>query len=135
MKTHSLFKFFLSLFLFCMSTVVKSDDYDQMYRLILVENSGGKLIKSVEIHNDLSLTLQVYYNLTIVRIDYYQNGIIKTSKTYSKNEYNNNVIVPIALTNRFVISASYYAVNSDSAESIIQGGNYHTMIYEIELAH
>lgn len=134
MKTRVFFKLCLYFLFVSIPLGLKSSDYE-VYKLVLKEDSGGHLIKSVKINNDLSLSLRVYSGLTMVRIDYYQNGMIKESKTYSKSYYDNEVIVPIALTNRFVISASYYAINSDSDASIIQGGNYHTMIYEIEFAH
>lgn len=134
MKTNIFLKFSLYLVLICLPQVVNSYNYD-MYKLVLVTNSGGKLIKSVQINNDLSLLIRVYSGVTMIRIDYYQDGINKYTKTYAKNDYNDDVLVPIALTNRFMVSASYYAVNTDPDYNIIPGGNYHIMIYEIEFAH
>lgn len=133
MKTRVFFKLCLY-FLFVSIPLGLMSNTTERYKLILRDNNGGHLIKSVKVNNDLSLSIRVYSGVTTVRIDYYQDGMKREVREYSKNSYSDEVIVPIALANRLMISASYYAANSDSDASIIQGGNYHVMIYDIESA-
>lgn len=109
---------------------LKSSDYVR-YKLVQTGNNGGNLIKSVKVNNDLSLSIRVYYGVTSIRIDYYQDGMKRETKTYNKYNYGEEIFVPIALGNTLMISARYTASNSDSNESIIQGENYHVIIYDI----